>query len=93
VEAAHGASKKRDCYLQAQYRRLVTRRGKKKALVAVGHSIIVIVYYILLNGEPYRDLGPDHFDERRQECIRRHHVRQLQRLGYAVTLEPLAPAA
>ena len=61
--------------------------------VAVGHSIIVIVYHILLRNEPYRDLGADYFDQRRQEAITRHHVRRLRRLGYAVTLEPLTDAA
>lgn len=91
VEAAHGASKKRDCYLQAQYRRLAIRRGKKMALVAVGHSILVIAYYVLTRQQPYTDLGADYFDKHRAEAIKRHHIRRLERLGYSVTLQAQGP--
>ena len=63
IEIAHVASKTKDTYLAAQYRRIAARRGKKRALVALGHTILVIVYHILTRREPYRDLGPAHFDE------------------------------
>ena len=64
VEAAHGASRTKNTYLGAQYHRHATRRGKKKALVAIAHSILVIVYHVLSRKEPYHDLGSNYFDER-----------------------------
>lgn len=57
VESARGAVRKRDCYLAAQYRRLVKRRGDKKAIVAVAHSILVIAYHVLRDGQSYREVG------------------------------------
>ena len=54
-EVAHAASKTKDTYLSAQYRRLATRRGKQRALIAVGHSILVMVYHLLTRRVPYRD--------------------------------------
>jgi len=62
VESARGAVRKRDSYLAAQYRRLVKRRGDKKAIVAVAHSILVIAYHLLRDGASYRELGGDYFD-------------------------------
>jgi transposase len=92
VEAAHAAGRKKDSYLQAQYRRLGVRRGRKRAAVAVGHSILVIVYYLLSHPERrYADLGGDYFIERDREAVARQSVNRLERLGYKVTLE--APAA
>ena len=75
VEAAHAAGRKNDSYLQAQYRRLAQRRGRKKAAVAVGHSILVIVYYLLSHPErSYADLGGDYFVERDREALTRRSV-------------------
>ena len=93
VEAAHGAGRKKDCYLQAQLRRLASRRGKKKALVAVGHSILVIAYHVLSRHEPYSDLGGNYFDERAQTALQRRLVTRLEKLGLKVTVEPLPVAA
>jgi len=67
VQAAWSASKTRDTYLSAQYRRLAGRRGKKRALVAVAHSILVMAYHILR--QPYQELGANYFDERKKESI------------------------
>jgi len=93
-EAAKAAGRSKGTYLAAQYTRLRGRRGAAKATVAVGHSILVAAYYILDRHEPYRDLGPDHFARRHS---REHHARrlarQLQALGYKVTLEPVDHAA
>jgi transposase len=62
VEAARGAVRTRNSYLAAQYRRLVKRRGDKKAIVAVAHSLLVIVYHVLRDGQAYRDLGGTYFE-------------------------------
>jgi transposase len=90
-EAAVGASRT-DTFLGERYRRIARRRGKKKAIVAVGRSILVIVWHLLSDPEAdFIDLGPDHYDQRRgtQRAIR-GHIRQLQALGYRVTLQPVA---
>jgi transposase len=86
VESARGAVRKRDCYLAAQYRRLVKRRGDKKAIVAVAHSILVIAYHVLRNGQSYRELGGHYFDRLNTERLTRYHTKRLAALGYTVTL-------
>jgi hypothetical protein len=88
AEAAWAASHTKDSYLAAQYRRLAARRGKKRALVAVGHSILVIIYHVLKYQVDYQDLGADYFDRLEPERLRRYLVRRLQHLGYDVTLTP-----
>jgi transposase len=92
VEAAHGASRTKNTYLGAQYRRLATRRGKKKALVAIAHSILVIVYHVLSRKEPYHDLGSNYFDERDRVRVEKRLNNRLECLGYHVTLEPVGAA-
>lgn len=94
TEAAHAAAGSKGTYLSAQYARLRGRRGPKKAAVAVGHSILVIAYYILQRGEPYQELGEDHFHRQRsEEVYRKRLVRQLEKLGHSVVLEPPPHAA
>ena len=90
VEAANSAAgRTKDTYLHSQYLRVRRRRGHKKAIVAVGHSILVAAYYILRDEVPYRELGGDFFINREDpERIARRLVRQLERLGQRVTLEP-----
>ncbi len=88
VQAAWAASHTKHTYLAAQYRRLVGRRGKKRALVAVGHSILVILYHLLKHGTCYSDLGGDFFDRLQPERLTRYHVKRLECLGHKVTLEP-----
>jgi transposase len=90
VEAAHGAARTKDSYLAALYQRLKARRGAKRAAVAVGHAILVIVYYLLSRGESYHDLGPTFLDERHRHAATRRAIRRLERLGYRVTLDPAA---
>ncbi|MEO7071116.1 MAG: IS110 family transposase [Nostocoides sp.] len=90
-EAAMGASKT-DTFLGERYRRIARRRGKKKALVAVGRSILVITWHLLNNPTAqFIDLGPDHYDNRAgtQRSIRRH-LNALHALGYDVTVTPAA---
>jgi transposase len=90
VEAASAAARSKRSYLASQYARLRGRRGHKKAVVAVGHSILVIAYHVLARRRPYEDLGPDYLLLRESsESYRRRLVRQLERLGHKVTLEPL----
>lgn len=93
VQAAWAASHTKASYFGAQYRRLVGRRGKKRALVAVAHSLLVVTYHVLRTGRPYQDLGADYFEKLDATRIVTSHVRRLERLGYAVTLAPLAEAA
>jgi transposase len=89
VEAAHAVGRSKTSYLGAQYRHLVPRCGKKKAAVAVGHSILVIAYYLLMRGTTYTDLGPHYFDERQRTAVEKRLVRRLESLGNKVTLEPI----
>lgn len=90
-EAAASAAKT-DTFLGERYRRIARRRGKKKALVAVGRSILLIVWHLLSNpGAHFHDLGPDHYDSRNgRRAAVANHVQRLQALGYRVTLEPVA---
>jgi transposase len=93
VEAAWAASRTKTSYLAAQYRRLAARRGRKRALMAVGHSLLVIFYHMLKHDVEYQDLGVDYFDGRDPERLRRYLVKRLERLGYQVTLAPQADVA
>jgi transposase len=90
-EAAWAASHVNKSYLAAQYRRLAARRGKKRALLAVAHALLVIIYHVLKNNVEYRDLGPDYFDRLEPERLRRYLVKRLPSLGYDVTLSPKNP--
>jgi transposase len=87
VQAAHAAARTRGTYLSAQYRRLATRRGKKRAILAVAHSILVMAYYMIQRQEPYRDAGADFFDRLQPEDTARRRVKRLESLGYHVTLQ------
>jgi len=90
TECAWAAARSRDSYLAAQFWRLARRIGKKKAAMAVGHSILVIAWHLLANDCDYADLGGDYFVRRDADRARQRAVAQLQALGYQVTLEPLA---
>ena len=88
TEAAWAATHTHDTYLASQYRRLAGRRGKKRALVAVAHTLLVIVYHIIRHRVTYHDLGPDYFLQLEPERQRRYLVKRLQQLGYEVQLTP-----
>jgi len=79
-------------YLSAQYWRLVARLGKKKAAVAVGHTILTVIFQVLQQ-KPYEELGGNYFDERERQAVEKRLVQRLQKLGYQVSLEPVTPAA
>jgi transposase len=88
VEGANAAIRTRDTYLRAQYEQVKRRRGHKRAIVAVAHSILIASYHILKDDVPYQDLGGDYFARRADpERLASHLVRQLERLGHTVTLE------
>jgi transposase len=93
VEAAHAAAHTKNTYLSAQYHRLAARRGKKKAMIAVGHSILVIIYHMLQQQKGYEELGGNYFDERQRQITERRLVRRLEQLGYEVSLKSAHPAA
>jgi len=80
----------KETYLAAQYQRLAARRGKKRAALAVAHTILVIAYHVLRRRQPYRELGPNFFDERDKTHVQRHLVQRLEKLGFTVELHPAA---
>jgi transposase len=90
TEAAQANTRSRDSYLSAQYRRLRPRRGHKRAIGAVKHSIIIACWHMLTTGEVYRDLGGDYFARLDPAKQTRRLVAQLERLGYSVTLQQAA---
>lgn len=86
-QAAHAVAHTKNTYLAAQYHRLAARRGKKKAVVAVMHSILVIAYHLIQRKQPYQDLGGDYFDKQKPEATAKRLVKRLERLGYQVSLQ------
>ncbi len=93
VQAAHAAVKVKDSHLAAVYRRLVGRRGAKKAIMAVAHRILVAAYHMLLNHEPYRELGTGAVDDRRKHHLVLCMQQRIERLGYVVTIAPMPARA
>ena len=86
-----GAARTRDTYLSARFWRLARRIGKKKAAVAVGHSILVISWHLLTEDADYDDLGGDYFQRRTNPDRQRDRaIQQLHELGYRVTLDKVA---
>lgn len=93
VEIAHVASKTKNTSLAAHYRRIAARRGKKRALIALGHTILTMVYTLLTRRQPYQELGAAYFDQREQQQVERRLVQRLEWLGYEVALQPKALAS
>jgi transposase len=93
IQAAWAATRTKDSYLAAQYRRLAGRRGRKRAIVAVGHSILQAVYYILRDQVEYRNLGGDYFDQVNEQRTQKNLVKRLEKLGYEVELRAVAQTA
>jgi hypothetical protein len=88
IEAAHGAARSKNTYLGAYYQRLKKRLGSKKAIVALAHRILVIIYHLLKERQSYCELGPGHAGEQAAESSKRWAIRRLEQLGFAVTLTP-----
>src|SRR5205814_5090662 len=90
IQGAWAAVRTKDSYLRAQFLRLKSRRGPKKAIVAVAASMLTAAYYMLRDHKDYLDLGPDHFDKIDSEAKARRLVRKLRELGYEADLRPAA---
>jgi transposase len=88
VEAAQAAGRTKNTYVGAQYRRPLTRKGKRRAAVAVAHTLLVMANHILTRYESYHDLGANYFDERDRQAVARRLVHRLEALGYIVSLQP-----
>jgi transposase len=93
VQVAWAASHTKDTYLAAQYARLARRRGRKRALIALANTILSIAWYLLRHQQPYQDLGVDYFHRLEGATAQRYYIKQLQKMGFRVTLEPLDKAA
>lgn len=90
TQCAWAASHKRDCYLSARFHRIKSRRGKKKAVLAVANTMLRAIYHMLKNDVPYQDLGPDFFDRENRERTVRRLAKRLVDLGYNVELRKAA---
>ncbi len=90
VQAAWAASHKKNSYFQAHAQNLMRRRGRKRGLVAVAHSLLLVIYHMLQRGSAYRDLGRDFLDRMRADHLLRFHVDRLEQLGFTVTVAPAA---
>ena len=93
VQAAHAAVKVKDSHLAAVYHRLVVKRGKKKAIIAVAHRLLVAIYHMLKHREPYREIGTVPQSEAAKRKLAERMQRRIEKLGYTVTLAPAAPVA
>jgi transposase len=93
TQLAYAAVHTKDTYLSALYQRLAARRGKKRAIIAVAHAIMVSVFHMLSRQEPYRELGANYFDERRRQVTIDRLTRRIAHLGYRVHLEPVTVPA
>lgn len=92
-QSAWGAARTKNSYFKALYHRLVGRRGKKRAIVAVAHALLVTIYHVLKDQVPYQDLGSDYFDKINAKHLVRHHLKRLEKLGFEVNLTPLDAVA
>jgi transposase len=92
TQLAHAAARTKGTYLSALYHRLAARRGKKRAIMAVAHSIVVSAFHMLSRHEPYHELGANYFDAHRREHLVDRLTRRIERLGYRVTLAPVPVA-
>lgn len=88
IEVANAAARSKNTFLGAYYQRLRKRMGHKKAIVALAHRILIIIYHLLKDQQAYRELGPEHVDEKAAEVSRHRALRMLEHLGYDVTLQP-----
>jgi transposase len=92
TQLAHAAARTKRTYLSAVYHRLAARRGKKRAILAVAHAIVVSAFHMLSRNEPYRELGANYFDEHRRHQLVDRLARRIERLGYQVNLQPVTAA-
>lgn len=90
VEAGWGASRTKNTYLRSKYESLVGRRGKKRALIAVGHKILVAAYFIIKNKEAYKELGTDYLESKRKKNQIQSYLDKLKKLGIEVEVKKVA---
>jgi transposase len=88
IESAWAASNKKDSYFKTRFTRLAGRRGNKRAVFALAHSLLVTTWWVLKSGLPYRELGPSWLDEKKRSQLIRHHTRRLKELG---AMPPIPP--
>jgi transposase len=91
VQVAWSAARTKRTYLSALYHRLAGRRGAKRAIIAVAHAMLVIIYSMLRNRTTYRDLGEEHFDQINHQFVLNRAIRRIERLGYKITVEAIPP--
>lgn len=89
-QASWAASRKKNCYLSAQFKRIAARRGAKRALVAVAHTILIIVYMMIKTAKSYRELGGDYLEQIHKDQLQNYLIRRLRGLGLTVTVQPAA---
>jgi transposase len=92
AQLAHAAARTKGTYLSTLHHRLAARRGKKRAILAVAHSMVVSAFHRLSRHEPYRELGANYLDEHRRHQLVDHLARRIERLGYRVSLQPVTAA-
>jgi len=93
VQSARAASRSKGTYLSERYRQVMRRRGDAKAIVALGHEILLAAYRVLATAQPYTDPGPTAFSRLTTQRLTRQAVKRLQDLGYQVTIAPRTDAA
>lgn len=89
-QAAWAVTRKKDCYLSDQFRRLAARRGMKRAVMAVAHTMLIIAYTMLKTGRSYHELGGSYLERINKDQLQRYFVKRLQKLGLTVTVAPAA---
>jgi hypothetical protein len=87
TEAGWGAKNTKNTFLSARYSKLVVRRGKKKAIIAIGHSILISIFHILSRNEPYKELGADYLLNGQQAKRKVYLLKELEKLGYQTVLQ------
>lgn len=90
VQCAWAATRTKHTYLRSKYESLVGRRGKKRALIAIGHKILIAAYFILKDKTEYRELGGDYLQNRKKDRQIQRHLDKLKALGVEVTLQEVA---
>ena len=90
MEAGWGASRTKNTYLRSKYESLVGRRGKKRALIALGHKILVAAYFIIKNKEAYKELGTDYLESKRKKNQVQNYLDKLKKLGIEVEIKKAA---
>jgi len=92
-QAAWAVTRKKNCYLSAQFKKLAARRGVKRAVMAVAHTMLIMGYHMLKTGQDYHELGGNYLEQINKSQLQRYFTKRLQKLGFQVTVEPLPEVA